>query len=411
MFWIICVALALVVILAVMAPFLRQRSAAAEPTAAYDLRVYRDQLREVDRDLDRGVIDPTDAERLKIEIGRKVLEADRILKASSATGSGPGLALPLGILVAIVAGGFWLYRDIGAPNMPDEPYAARIAAAQANSAARPSQDEAEAKAPKIDAPTPDPDYLALIEKLRTAVKERPDDETGLALLSEHEARLGNLIDARKAQQHLVELKGDRTTTEEHARLAALMSEAAGGLITPEAEEQIVAALTLDPSNPQARYMAGMLQWQIGRPDRTFGLWASLLADGPEDAPWIAPIRAAIPTLAELAGRPDYVAPEPAPALPGPDAGAMAAAKDMTPEDRQKMIEGMVEQLETRLATQGGTPEEWARLISSLVVLGRQDHAHAILGEAQTRFAATPEGLAIVNQAAEDAGLVTPGLVK
>lgn len=409
MFWIICVALALVVVLAVMAPFLRQHTAPAEPTAAYDLRVYRDQLREVDRDLDRGVIDPGDAERLKIEIGRKVLEADRMLKAATAAATGPGLTVPLIFLAAIIGAGFWLYRDIGAPGRQDEPYAARIAAAQANAAARPSQAEAEAQAPKPVLPAADPEYLALIEKLREAVAERPDDLTGLALLAEHEARLGNLSDARKAQQHLVELKGEQATPEDHARLAAIMSEAAGGMITPEAEKQIKATLALDPSNPQARYMAGVLEWQIGRPDRTFPIWAKLLAEGPETAPWIAPIRASIPALAELAGQPEYVAP--APAMPGPDADAIAAAKDMTPEERKQMIEGMVQQLEARLATQGGPPEEWARLISSLVVIGRQDHAQAVLAEAQTRFAATPEALAIVRQAGEDAGLVTPGLVQ
>ena len=68
-----------------------------------------------------------------------------------------------------------------------------------------------------------------------------------------------------------------------------------------------------------------------------------------------------------------------------------------------MVEGMVAQLESRLASQGGTPEEWARLISSLVVIGNADHARAIWSEAQTRFAAQPEALEIVRRAATDAG--------
>ena len=75
MFWIICAALVAVVAIAIVAPLMRGRSHVAEPAAAFDLRIYRDQLREVERDLERGVIDAGDAERLRIEIGRKVLAA------------------------------------------------------------------------------------------------------------------------------------------------------------------------------------------------------------------------------------------------------------------------------------------------------------------------------------------------
>ena len=75
-----------------------------------------------------------------------------------------------------------------------------------------------------------------------------------------------------------------------------------------------------------------------------------------------------------------------------------------PEDRRRMVEGMVEGLETRLATQGGAPDEWARLIGALVVIGRQDHARDILAEARARFAATPEALAVIAEAAGKAGL-------
>ena len=107
----------------------------------------------------------------------------------------------------------------------------------------------------------------------------------------------------------------------------------------------------------------------------------------------------------FAGQPGYTPPEPSgTALPGPDAEAMAAAEAMTPEDRRRMVEGMVEGLETRLATQGGAPDEWARLIGALVVIGRQDHARDILAEARARFAATPEALAVIAEAAGKAGL-------
>ncbi|WJS83451.1 c-type cytochrome biogenesis protein CcmI [Paracoccus sp. TOH] len=407
MFWMICAALAGVVAIAIAAPLLRRQGAGAEPAAAYDLRVYRDQLREVGRDLERGVIDQADAERLRIEIGRKVLAADRALERAGGARRAPGGWAALVVLALLLAGAFLLYQRVGQPERPDAPIARRIAESQALYEDRPSQAEAEAKAPKPQRPAPDADYVALIERLREAVAKNPDDPRGLELLAEHEEKLGNVVAAKEAQRRLVALKGDTAGAEDLARLAGLTIEAAGGLITSEAEQAVAGALQRDPHNPQARFMAGLLHLQNGRPDRAFPIWAGLLAEGPESAPWIAPIRAAIPDLAWFAGRPDYTPPEPAsaaPALPGPDADAMAAAGDMTPEQRQQMIEGMVKGLETRLAAQGGTPEEWARLISSLVVIGQKDHAADILDEARQRFSADPTARAAIEAAAQKAGL-------
>jgi cytochrome c-type biogenesis protein CcmH len=69
-----------------------------------------------------------------------------------------------------------------------------------------------------------------------------------------------------------------------------------------------------------------------------------------------------------------------------------------------MIRGMVTGLSERLATEGGTAEEWARLIRALGVLGDTDQARAIWSEAQTLFSETPEDMAIVQEAAEAAGV-------
>ena len=93
-----------------------------------------------------------------------------------------------------------------------------------------------------------------------------------------------------------------------------------------------------------------------------------------------------------------------PNMPGPDAAAMAAAQDMTPEQRQQMIDSMVQGLEDRLATKGGSPEEWARLIGALTVKGEGPRAQEILAEARSKFAADPQALTVIDGAAAQAGL-------
>ncbi|MGZ3215616.1 c-type cytochrome biogenesis protein CcmI [Paracoccus sp. T5] len=409
MFWMLAAGLTAIVAFAILAPVWRGRAAAGtEPAAAYDLRVYRDQLREVDRDLERGVIQPEDAHRLRTEIGRKVLDADKRLSRSRPLVASERPVWALLVLGAVLAGAVALYLREGVPGAADMPLGERIAAADAAYQNRPTQAEAEAAAPPRPAPDlsdADSDYMSLVEQLREAVARNPQDIQGLTLLVNNEIRLGNMTAARQAQQQLVEALGSGADAIELLRLASLMIEAAGGLVTPEAEAVLARALTLDPDQAQARYLQGVLLIQNGRPDRAFPIWRRLLEQGPPEAPWMPSIRAAIRDLAWLAGQPDYQPPEdPAAALPGPDADAMAAAQDMSPEDRQQMIEGMVSGLQNRLATEGGSPEEWARLIGALGVLGRTDQAAAIWEEAQQRFGAAPEALAPIRRAAQEAGV-------
>ena len=77
---------------------------------------------------------------------------------------------------------------------------------------------------------------------------------------------------------------------------------------------------------------------------------------------------------------------------------------MSAVDQNAMIEGMVARLSDRLATEGGTPEEWARLIGAYGVLGESDRAAAIWAEAQDVFATSPQALATIRTAAVSAGV-------
>jgi cytochrome c-type biogenesis protein CcmH len=181
--------------------------------------------------------------------------------------------------------------------------------------------------------------------------------------------------------------------------------AAGGYVSPQAEAELTRALQIDPGNGTATYYAGLMFLQTGRPDRTFALWAPLLDRSSPGDPWVAPLRAQIEAVAAEAGAINYVMPPPAAAAaPGPSAADIAAAADMTPEDREAMIRGMVEGLSARLASEGGSAEDWARLIAAYGVLGEADRARTIYTESQTRFAGRPADLDALRAAAETAGV-------
>lgn len=401
MFWLTAGALLLASVVALLLGL--RRGIPAQPAAAQDLQVYRDQLAEVERDAARGTIAPEEAARLRLEVSRRILDADRAA-GTTATGSVAtrGATIAAGTVLIATSAAVWLYERIGAPGYPDMPLAARIAAADEARASRPSQAVAEADVPPHPAPDVEPEYQALMEKLRAAVAERPDDLRGQQLLAQNEARLGRFTAALTAQDTVIRLKGADATAEDHASRAELLIYAAGGYVSPEAEAALTEALKRDPKNGTARYYGGLMLLQTGRPDLAFPMWRDLLETSPADAPWVAPIQRDIAGLAAMAGV--RYAPPGAAGAPGPDAAAMAAASEMSAEDRTAMIEGMVAQLNDRLASEGGSAEEWARLISSLGVLGQADRARAIYAEAQTKFTGKEAELDLLRAAAEQAGV-------
>ena len=409
-FWLIAGALAAGVgALLVLAILGGRRGVRASSSAQSDIQVYRDQLAEVDRDRARGLLTEEEAKQVKIEVSRRLLEADRKAQEGAegeeTTPRSMTIAAVAGTLVAVVAGTVALYSQIGAPGYPDLPLANRLAAAEEARENRPSQAAAEAELqgripPPLQA---DPQYLELLNRLRTALAERPDDLQGHALLARNEAALGNFTAARAAQERVIAIRGEGALAADFADLADLMILSAGGYVSPEAEDALLQALRRDPLNGSALYYSGLLYAQTGRPDRAFAIWERLLARSAGDEPWVAPIREQIPDIAGLAGV-RYELP-PATVPRGPTREDIEAAQDMSPEERAAMIAGMVEGLSSRLASQGGPVEDWARLITALGVLGRLDEARAIAEEAEIAFAGEPGAAAVIAEARGQAGVV------
>lgn len=87
---------------------------------------------------------------------------------------------------------------------------------------------------------------------------------------------------------------------------------------------------------------------------------------------------------------------------------MAAAAEMTPEERMEMIRGMVEGLALRLEENPGDAEGWLRLARSYDVLGEPEKARDALRRAAD---AVPDDLAALRAFARaltgEAGLEAP----
>lgn len=392
-FWAVAGGLAAVVV-ALLVAAMRRVPAAAADSGASDLAVYRDQLAEIERDLTRNTIGPDEAARLRAEIGKRVIEADRTRASAPAVGMSTApyrvsLGLILGLVLPGALGAYW---GLGAPGYKDMALGPRLIELDAGMAGRPGQ-EAE---------------LATLGRARDAVVDQrlqaelaaASDPVALRDRFRQAFEAGRLQEAVRVQERLLVVLGDAAGSNDHANLALALVAEANGYVSPEAEAALRASLQADMGNELSRYLVGEMFLQGGRFDQTFRFWRPIAEDGMPGSPWVASIRERIGQVAELAGIP-YT---PAAATTGPTTEDMAAASEMSPEDRQAMIEGMVAQLSDRLATEGGAVEDWNRLIRSLAVLERLPEAQKIYDEAKAKFEGRPAELSFLRLAAVETGL-------
>jgi cytochrome c-type biogenesis protein CcmH len=92
------------------------------------------------------------------------------------------------------------------------------------------------------------------------------------------------------------------------------------------------------------------------------------------------------------------------AQPGPTAGDVAAARDMSPEQRETMVRGMVARLADRLKQDGSDVDGWLRLVRAYVVLGDKERARSAAADARRALASDPDKLRRLNDLSKGLGL-------
>lgn len=414
MFWFLLAsaAITLAVMLAMLRPMVRgateaEQTSEPDPAAlaeSSDTALYRDQLAELERDLERGVVSPAEAEGTRAEIARRLLAAARRAERSTEAQNAPP-ALTRKALLGAMAGApmiaIALYFSVGSPGSLDRPLAARDLVAEAR-AQRLDQADAEqaARLQSGNGPRPQPEltaeaeqYVALVARLQQVVAGRPEDVEGHRLLASALLRLQRFDEAWPVLDRLIALSGgDGAPADLHAAKAEAMILAANGYVSREAEAALAAALRNDPELALARYYAGHALAQIGMLDQAVGLWQRLAREAEPGAPWLPALRA---ILDDVAPRPDGLPPAGETgivALPGDvDPDAAAAVASMTPADQMAFMAERAEALEARLIEDGGGAEDWARLIRAYAVLRRMEDARRVYAIAQERLRGSEAG--------------------
>lgn len=356
-FWIAATGLS-----AVTAGLVLRGAARARPVddAQARLEPHRRRLAEVERLALDGLLAQDELKAARAEAGRGLLAAADQAETWERDGKTPRKVVVAAAGAACVAA-VGAYVALGHPELPDQPYAKRVAEWKA---ADPSMLE--------------PAQIAAV--LEGVAAERPKDAEPLLFLAKARAAAGDLPGAEAALRKAVRVAPKR------ADLWSLLGETfvmeGKGQVGADAKLAFGEALKNDPKDLRARYY--LARGKIADGDVRGGLsdWRAL-ADGlPAQDPGRAALVQEIARVENTGGLPD---------------AAPAATEN---PQVQGMIAGMVEGLAARLAQSPDDPDGWVRLVRAYAVLGETAKRDAAFAEASARFKDQPKVLSALRQAAD-----------
>lgn len=384
--WLCFALLTAAVVTLLLRPLREATVAAVEPESA-DLAVYRDQLRELDAERDRGLLNPAEAENARAEIAR------RLLKRASGTASEGGrasddaasLVRARRIYVAIAALlpviGIGLYIVEGSPHLPDLPFQERK--------------EADAGQSNVG---------ELIARVEERLREHPEDGKGWDVIAPVYLRLQRFGDAAHAFAEANRLEGESVRRLLGFAEATLLAE--GGVVTEPVRKAALRVLKLEPKRIEVRAWIALAKEQDGDLPGAAAEYRDILAKAPADASWRTTVVERLAVVErKIKGEPVGNAPSAAPAetpdAATPDVAGMSAA------EREAFITGMVDRLAARLKDNGKDLDGWIRLARAYKVMGRENDAEGAVASARQNFAGDRPALDEIDKAAAGLGIADP----
>src|SRR4051794_14107040 len=257
--------LLLTALLPLIVPMLRQGDTVWE-RSYYDRMAYREQLRELDRDLTRGLLSEADVAESRLEIQRRVLATDTI--PMSPVVGWPSRSPLLATLVAVfvAAGTLGLYGLLGKPEPPGVVFVPRPIFA------------GDIPAPVLE----HSDLARTAARLAHKLQADPTNAEYWVLYARTSGSLRRWTVAVDAYRHALAL--NLASPDVQVGLGEMLVMQADGIVTPAAHKAFEAAVKDDPKNEVARYYLALAAGQAGEPEETIRQLQGLLADIADDSP-------------------------------------------------------------------------------------------------------------------------------
>ncbi len=371
---------------AVFSPLFRQPEV-NESRDLYDVAVYKDQLKEIDQDIDRGLISEQEARTAKTEISRRLLKsAEKLEKNTSSgkTGNIPPKSAIFASLILVPVLSLGMYIRFGYPTPP-----APLTCIQ--------------QASRFEQTKELTHVLELVGKAEAQLKKKPDDARGWFVLAPIYLKLQCYQESANAYKKVMELKG--VNGKLLAEYGEALVRANKSVITPEARAAFRKSLELQPDRMLPRIRLIMALEQDGKNEEAAKAWAKIYEEKDSSIPLkrMAQMRYKALTGKELDGGVKQ-AQKKEDTLGNPSSEDIKAAGEMSAEDRGAMIQNMVTGLAERLSEKGGTLQEWMRLIRAYNVLGKKDQALKALKDAKENLKSNADDIKKLDQFASQLGL-------
>lgn len=270
LFWVVCVLLIIIALAFVLPPLLQHSEesvrATEEERRQANIAVYRDQLSELEADLQNGIVSEEQYSQDRDEIERRLLEDTATVKSKEKPTTPPATArttaYTLALALPLVAISFYL--KVGNPKaITGSPVA--TAPANATAPAGPPQRTQE----QIE---------ANVAKLAERLKSNPSDAQGWTMLARSYSSMEKYAEAAAAYGKATELTPkDADLWAEYAFASAM---AAGRSLQGKPKELIDRALKVDPDNAKALQLAGSAAFEAKDYNKAVSYWERVLKKVP-----------------------------------------------------------------------------------------------------------------------------------
>ncbi len=290
----------------VLPPLLRRAPAATVTQDAANVSIYRDQLLELERDLQQGTLSPDQHAAARSEIETRLADDLRAAQAAApAPTSGRLIAVALAVVIPVVA--IVGYKLAGTPAALDPVQRLGM-----------SEEDAAERAKMIE----------LTGKLAQRMQDNPGDPKGWVMLARSYRALDKLPQSVRAYAKAVALvPGDASLMADYAETLAL---AQGGRIEGEALKAAQRALELDARNDKALALLGTAAFEGKDFAKAIDYWQRLLSLAPPGSDYARAVQSGIDEAKAGLAQGDR------PAAPGPGIqGRVAIAPELRDQVKQE----------------------------------------------------------------------------
>ncbi len=245
----------------------RQHSRKGVQRDRSNLEIYKDQLAELEADLNAGTVSQEQFEHGRVELERRLLDDVAQQPAPQAViddkGAGRGAAIAVALFVPLLA--VLIYLIQGTPNAISPEKIAPVAV-NGNGGEQPSH---EITMDQIQ---------GMVAKLAERMETNPNDTEGWLMLGRSYGALGRYGDAVAALEKAVALQPDNPDLlVDYADVLAMSS---GETLEGKPAELIARALSIDPNNQKGLWLAGTSAFDRGDFNTAIGHWEHLLGQLP-----------------------------------------------------------------------------------------------------------------------------------